>query len=273
MSEKLKDCLTLFYVCFIMGLTCFGGGYAMIPVMEREFVTKRKYVDEKDMGDIVSLAQSLPGLISFNAVILIAYRKAGILGAICAVLGLMIPSLVVITLVVLIYEKIEDNKWVNAALQGIKCAVIGVLIYAIYKLSKNTFVKWYHYMITVVVLILAICIDINPIYLILAVGVIYTSSLYLKDMYQKKKWEEFVEKKKASGELDKPKEEKVENKEEIEEVEDNTHFAIDLNAVRVEQEEVKDEEEYMFSSTNKEENLNKEDIDEISNKDNSEVEQ
>lgn len=187
MKQKLKDCWTLFYLCLIMGATCFGGGYGMIPVMEREFVTKRKYVSESDMADIVSLAQSLPGLISFNTVILISYRKAGILGVISSILGLLIPSLVIISVIVVVYEHFADNKWVNSALKGIKFAVIGVLIYAVVKLSKNSLVKWYHYLIAIFVLLLSLFVDINPIYIIITVGVVFTSACYLNDLITKKK--------------------------------------------------------------------------------------
>lgn len=188
MKKKFFESLNFLLVCLIMGTTCFGGGYAMIPIMEKEFAEKRKYVTVDELTEIVAIGQSLPGLISLNTLIILSYRRAGILGVIMSMLGLVIPSVVIITLVYFIYENIIGNKFVDAALLGIKGGVIGILIYAIYKMWKSSVKRWFHFVIVGVTIVLALFTPLNPIYVILIVGGSFIVLFILSELIFKTKW-------------------------------------------------------------------------------------
>lgn len=129
--------LKLFLVFFKIGLFTFGGGYAMIPLIEEEVSNKRKWIHQSEILDIVAIAESTPGPIAVNAATYIGFRLKGILGAVIATLGLVLPSFIIIFLISLCYQEVMKWSWVIAAFKGIKVAVIVLLLNAVIKLSKS----------------------------------------------------------------------------------------------------------------------------------------
>lgn len=137
MKRKLPILLDLFLVFFKIGLFTFGGGYAMIPMIEEEIVTKRKWIRQAEMLDILTIAESTPGPIAVNSATYVGFKMKGVWGSIIATLGLVIPSFVIIFLISLCYE--QFMKWTPfiAAFKGIKVAVIILLFRAVLKLKKS----------------------------------------------------------------------------------------------------------------------------------------
>lgn len=135
--NKFKSCLLLMLTFAKIGLFTFGGGYAMIPLIHKEAVEKRKWVSDTEMLEIIGIAESTPGPVAVNTATYVGYKQAGIWGAILATLGLAIPSFVIIYLISLIYDQFMTWSWVIAMFKGIKVAVILLLLNAVIKLFKN----------------------------------------------------------------------------------------------------------------------------------------
>jgi Chromate transport protein ChrA len=135
-KERLHILAQLFSVFVRIGPSTFGGGYAMMPVIEREVVEKRKWIAEKDLADIVSLAGSAPGGVGVNAAAFIGYRKAGIPGAAMAVVGVTLPTFIIVIVLSLFYLKFQDNPKLEAALKGVHGAVVALIVMAAYRMAK-----------------------------------------------------------------------------------------------------------------------------------------
>lgn len=135
--NKLKNCLLLMLTFAKIGLFTFGGGYAMIPLIHKEAVEKRKWVTDTEMLEIIGIAESTPGPVAVNTATYVGYKQAGVWGAICATFGLAVPSFVIIFLISLIYDEFMSWSWVIAMFKGIKVAVILLLLNAVIKLFKN----------------------------------------------------------------------------------------------------------------------------------------
>ena len=110
-----------------IGLFTFGGGYAMLPLIERTCVEKKKWISKEDMVNITVLAESTPGPVAINCATFVGNKQKGIAGAIAATLGMVTPSFIIIYIISVFLEQFMQNKWVAGAFQGIKIAV-GILI-------------------------------------------------------------------------------------------------------------------------------------------------
>ena len=132
----MKNYLKLFWTFFKIGLFTFGGGYAMISIIHKESVEKNKWISEDDMNNIIVVAESTPGPIAINSATFIGYKVGKIFGAIIAVLGVALPSLTIITLISLFLNKFKSLTTIQYAFEGIRAAIIILMIEAIFKLSK-----------------------------------------------------------------------------------------------------------------------------------------
>ena len=180
MKEKLKSCWILFKVFFKIGLFTFGGGYAMLPIIQKEIIEKHKWISEEDMLDIVAIAESTPGPIAINAATFVGYKTAGVLGALFATVGLAIPSLVIIYLISFAYKEFIDNEWVAKAFKGIMGAVTVLILNAGIKLSKplrkDSNKVFNIVMILIAVILSLVLVEVSSIYLILGgaiIGILY----------------------------------------------------------------------------------------------------
>lgn len=136
-TNKAHVLFELFFSFLKVGLFTFGGGYAMIPIIEREAGEKRGWINQNELLDILAISESTPGPISVNSATFIGYKKAGILGAIIATLGLIIPSFVIILIISIFYDTLKDIHVINAIFKGVRVGVIAVLIYAIIKIASS----------------------------------------------------------------------------------------------------------------------------------------
>lgn len=135
-ESKLYQVLILFLTFLKVGAFTFGGGYAMIPIIQKEVVEKRKWANDNDILDILAISESTPGPISVNAATYIGFKVAGFWGSFFATLGLILPSFIIIYIISLFYETFMQLTIVQAAFKGLKVGVIILLINAVIKLNK-----------------------------------------------------------------------------------------------------------------------------------------
>ena len=120
--------LKLFLTFMKIGLFAFGGGHAMIPLIEHDCVEKKKWITHDEMMNLTIIAESTPGPISINCATYVGYKQKGLLGAIVATIGMVLPSLIILFVISLFLDRFLEIKWVYNAFLGIKCAV-GLLIF------------------------------------------------------------------------------------------------------------------------------------------------
>lgn len=125
----------IFISFFKIGPVTFGGGYAMIPMIEREVIEKRKWVKSKDVSEIFAIAESVPGAIAINSATFIGYRLAGVRGAIAAMLGVLLPTFFIVVLLSILFIFVKDNPIVESAFVGIRAAIVALIAFAAYKIG------------------------------------------------------------------------------------------------------------------------------------------
>lgn len=135
--KKIIKSLKLFLIQAKIGLFTFGGGYAMISILQHEYVEKRGVLTEEEFFELVAVSESTPGPIAINAATYIGYHEAGILGSIFSTIGVCLPSFIIIFLISLFFDKILENEWVDAAFKGIQVCVAFLIINAGIKLLKQ----------------------------------------------------------------------------------------------------------------------------------------
>ena len=133
----MKTLATLFWAFFKIGAFTFGGGYAMIPLIQRETVEKQGWISDDDILEVVAIAESSPGPIAINAATFIGYRVAGFLGALCATLGVVLPSFVVILAISGVLRQFQHIKAVQYAFVGIRAGVLALIVKAFWGMLKK----------------------------------------------------------------------------------------------------------------------------------------
>jgi len=135
--KKIKTMLELFLSMLKIGLFTFGGGYAMIHLLDNVFVAKKKWIESDEFMDLVVIAESTPGPIAINCSTYIGYKKAGFFGALFATLGMCIPSFVIIYLISLFFNSFLEIRWVASAFRGIQACVLFLILSAGLKILKK----------------------------------------------------------------------------------------------------------------------------------------
>ena len=153
--EGLRMVWFLFLHFIKIGAFTFGSGWSIIAQMEQEFVDKRHWVEKSDLLELIAVGKSLPGIMVANITLLFGYQLAGVLGGVCAAVGLCLPAVVVMTIVTAIYDVIKSNYWVFAALQGVQCAVVPIIGTAAISLGKEALKS----KITVIFCLAALCLS------------------------------------------------------------------------------------------------------------------
>ena len=133
----MRVVLQLFLSMLKIGCVAFGGGYAIIALLEREFVTKRQWIEHDEFMDVVAIAESTPGPIALNVATYIGYKLAGFLGATIATAGICVPSFVIMYLVSLFYEQFMENKVIAAAFKGIQICMVYLIAAAALRMLKK----------------------------------------------------------------------------------------------------------------------------------------
>ena len=182
----MKKIWILFWTFFKIGSFTFGGGFAMIPLIEREIVDKKKWISKNDMIDILSISQSFPGAVAVNSAIFIGQRIGGYIGALSALLGVILPSFLIIIVVARIFTYISNIVVVKAVFKGISSAVIALLIVAALRVGKAGMKYKISPLITIIALLLLLGTGIHPIYVII-MGIALGLIIYLFKIIRKKK--------------------------------------------------------------------------------------
>lgn len=134
---KIKHCFRLFFTMLKIGLFTFGGGYAMIALLENEFVSKKQWIDKDEFLDMVAIAESTPGPIAINAATYLGYKQVGFWGSLAATVGVCIPSFVIIFAISLFFDAFLSLKYVEYAFRGIQVCVIWLILSAGVKMLKG----------------------------------------------------------------------------------------------------------------------------------------
>ena len=129
--------LHLFWSFLKIGAFTFGGGYAMIPLIEREVIDRRRWVERAAFLDLLTLAQSAPGPIALNTAVFVGYKVRGLRGAVASLMGIVVPSFLIILLIAILFADIRHNAWVEAAFRGMRPAVVALIIFPVIKLSQG----------------------------------------------------------------------------------------------------------------------------------------
>lgn len=138
-SSRAKTLVELFFVFFKIGAVTFGGGLAMLPIIEKELVIKRKWVTKDTLLDYFAIGQATPGIIAVNVATFLGYSRAGILGAIIATLGVVTPSIIIISIIAKFLSGFSENITVKKALAGINVVVAALLTKVLWGFRKKIF--------------------------------------------------------------------------------------------------------------------------------------
>ena len=139
MDGKQHQYKILFWSVFQLSACTFGGGFVIIPLMRKKFVEQLHWIEEQEMLDLTAIAQSSPGAIAVNASILIGYHVAGITGALLAVLGTILPPLIIISIVSLFYRAFRDNVIVDMVMKGMLAGVAAVICDVVITMGQGVF--------------------------------------------------------------------------------------------------------------------------------------
>jgi len=167
MNASLKTLWELFSIFFKIGLCTFGGGIAMLPILERELVEKRNWVESNELLDYFAIGQSTPGIIAVNVATFVGYKRAKILGGCIATFGMVCPSLIIITLIALFISNFADIVWVQKALVGINVAVAAILTSAVFSFSKKSVKNVFGFFLLLVSFVLIFVFNVGTIWIIL----------------------------------------------------------------------------------------------------------
>lgn len=127
----------LFWSFLKIGVFTFGGGYAMIPLIQREVIDRRGWVEHDRFLELLTLAQTAPGPISLNTAVFVGYTKNGYKGAAAAILGVVVPSFVIILLIAMFFSDIKDNRVVEAVFKGMRPAVVALIVAPVVGLARG----------------------------------------------------------------------------------------------------------------------------------------
>jgi chromate transporter len=168
----MKFLMEIFISFFKIGLFTLGGGYAMFPLIQKEVVEKKKWVDEREFLDMLGVSQSAPGPLAVNISVFVGYRIRGIKGLIFSVLGATLPSFIIIILVASVFIGIENNSIVERVFKGIRPAVVALIAVPVLTMSKTNNINRRNIIIPLLAIILVAGFKITPIYVILGAIVI-----------------------------------------------------------------------------------------------------
>lgn len=165
------------FICFFkMGMFTIGGGMTMIPMLEEKICEEYKWLSPEEVLDAIAVSQSLPGVIAVNLATYIGYKKKGLRGSVCATLGVVLPSFIVIILVVCLLRTIDQNPYVQGAIEGIKAAATGLIAFAAYKMGKQTLSRPFQWILAGAAFVAIGLLGVNAVWVILAA--ILTGEIY-----------------------------------------------------------------------------------------------
>jgi chromate transporter len=162
--------LDVFLTFSKIGAFTLGGGYAMLPLIEREVVDNKHWLQKEEFLDVIAVAQSLPGVMAVNTSIFIGYRLKGVLGSIVSLLATVLPSFVIILLIAMFFTHFKDNAVVAAIFKGIRPAVVALIAVPVFTTAKSAGITWKTVVIPIIAAILISFLGVSPIWIVLVAG-------------------------------------------------------------------------------------------------------
>ncbi len=183
----MKIIFDLFYIFARIGGFTFGGGYAMLPMLQKEVVEKRKWATQEELMDYYAIGQCTPGIIAVNTATFIGYKTKGIAGAISATLGVITPSIIIVGIIAAFISGFQEIEIVQHAFSGIRAAVVALIASSVIKLSKKSVVDIITFIIFLIVAVLSFVTDISPVVFIISAA---AASFIIKSAKGRKEAEE-----------------------------------------------------------------------------------
>ncbi|MBQ2450698.1 MAG: chromate transporter [Lachnospiraceae bacterium] len=137
MKKHYSKLWILFKSMFVLSMCTFGGGFVIVSLMKKRFVEELKWIEEEEMLDVTAITQSAPGPLMTNAAVIVGYRIAGIVGALTAIAGSILPPMIIISIISIFYEQFCTNSYVAMALQVMRAGVAAVIFDVVWKLAGN----------------------------------------------------------------------------------------------------------------------------------------
>lgn len=180
MEKKKASLWQIFMVFSKIGAFTIGGGYAMIPLIQAE-MSRRGWISDDELPDIVALSQSAPGVMAVNISIFAGHRLRGIKGSIAATLGSIMPSFLIILAIAMFFSAFRDNPWVERAFKGIRPVVVALIAVPMVNMAKKSCTTWWKWLLAISALILVAFLGVSPIYILLCVIVTGFAATYWKE--------------------------------------------------------------------------------------------
>ena len=163
--------IQLFWSFFKIGTFTLGGGYAMIPLMEKELVDKHRWLSREEFLDAITLSQTMPGIFAANMAVHIGWRQRGVFGAIVSILGnILMPILIILALAMGLHY-LQGNAVVEAIFKGVRPVVVALIAAPVFRMAKTAKISRYNFWIPVVAALLIWLLGVSPIWVILVAGI------------------------------------------------------------------------------------------------------
>jgi chromate transporter len=170
-SFFLKEYIAILWAFIVMGASMFGGGYAMMPVLEREVIKKRGWVNMDEVLDYFTIGQITPGIIAVNVATFVGYKRKGIVGGVIATIGVILPGVCLMLLISFFLRRFAEYPVVRHAFTGIRIAVGALVLDTALKLFRGVFKNYKSVIICAAAFALSVGLSLSPVYIILGAGV------------------------------------------------------------------------------------------------------
>ena len=167
------EILIRLYLAFLkIGTFGFGGGYAMLPFIQREIVEKNNWISMTEFTDIIGISQMTPGPVAINSATFVGYKVSGVLGSVIATLGVVTTSFILVTIINKLLDKFKESKLIKAALLGMRPVLIALIIYAFIDLAKEAYIDVKSIIITLIIGVILLSKKVHPILVIVIAAVL-----------------------------------------------------------------------------------------------------
>lgn len=168
----MKELLNIFGIFFRMGAFTFGGGYAMLPIIQEEIVNKRNWATEEEIIDYYAIGQSTPGIIAINTSTFIGYKRKGVIGAIAATMGFVMPSLILISIIAKFFKEFQDYQAVQHAFNAIQVVVVALITITVVNMFKQSVKDNYGIVIFILAFIMIAFLNLSPIIVVVSSAIL-----------------------------------------------------------------------------------------------------
>ena len=186
----MKTLIQMFIIFARIGGFTFGGGYAMLPMLQKELVENKGWTTNEELIDYYAIGQCTPGIIAVNVATFVGYKVKGILGGIFATLGMITPSIIIVGIIAAFLKGFQDYEVVQWAFSGIRAAVVALILSAMWKIAKKSIVDIFAFIIFLAVAVLSYFTDLSPVIFVVvagACGLVINSAGLRKAKEEKKK--------------------------------------------------------------------------------------